>query len=103
MHDLFLLCSISPLLLVQALQERDERIRRLQEEAGQAQKMFQQQIDKETAPLAELKERLEHLSLRKEELKQQLEDKEVELEEVKKVYRQGFHHNYKYINISALE
>lgn len=70
------------------MQERDEQIRRLREDAAQAQKKFQQQLEEETARLAELTEQLEHLSLRKEELKQQLEDKEAELEEVKRVYRQ---------------
>lgn len=37
---------------------------------------------------AELKERLEHLSLRKDELKQQLQDKEAELDDIRRVYRQ---------------
>lgn len=39
------------------------------------------------APLVELQDRVEQLSLRKEELKQQLEDKDAELEEVKEAYR----------------
>lgn len=84
----------SALLLSKALQERDEQIRRLREEAVQVQKRSQQKLDEETAQQAELRERLEHLSLRKEELKQQLEDKEAELEEVKRVYRQASHHKH---------
>lgn len=82
------------MLLSKALQERDEQIRRLREEAVQVQKRSQQKLDEETAQQAELRERLEHLSLRKEELKQQLEDKEAELEEVKRVYRQASHHKH---------
>lgn len=39
------------------------------------------------APLLELQDRVEQLSLRKEELKQQLEDKDAELEEVKEAHR----------------
>ena len=73
---------------VQSLQERDDQIRKLREEATQAQKKFQQQLEEETAQQAETKERLEHLSLRKEQLKQQLEDREAELEEVRGAYRQ---------------
>lgn len=72
---------------MQALQERDEQIRRLREDAVQAQKTFRLELDKETAPLTELKEQVEHLTLRKEELKQQLEDKDAELEEINRVYR----------------
>lgn len=83
------------------MQERDDQIRRLREEAVQAQKRLQQQQDEETAQQAELRERIEHLSLRKEELKQQLEDKEAELEEVKRVYRQVSHH--KYIDILKMQ
>ncbi|KAG7228990.1 hypothetical protein INR49_013223 [Caranx melampygus] len=71
------------------LQERDDQIRRLREEAVQAQKSFQQQQEEETERQVELREQLEHVTLRKEELKQQLEDKEAELEEVKRVHRQG--------------
>lgn len=79
----------SAFLLSQALQERDDQIRRQREEAVQGQKRLQQQQEEETARQTELRERLEHLSLRKEELKQQLEDKEAELEDVKRVYRQA--------------
>ncbi|XP_066579392.1 leucine-rich repeat and coiled-coil domain-containing protein 1 [Amia ocellicauda] len=72
--------------LKEGLQERDEQIRKLREEHLQAQKSFQEQLEYETAPLQELRERAERLSDRKEELKQQLEEKEAELEEVKKAY-----------------
>lgn len=85
----------SVFLLSKALQERDDQIRRMREEAVQAQKRLQQQLEEETAQQAEVREQLEHLSLRKEELKQQLEDKETELQEVKRVHRQAFHHKYK--------
>lgn len=85
----------SAFLLSKALQERDDQIRRMREEAVQAQKRLQQQLEEETAQQAEVRDRLEHLSLRKEELKQQLEDKETELQEVKRVHRQASHHKYK--------
>lgn len=85
----------SAFLLSKALQERDDQIRRMREEAVQAQKRLQQQLEEETAQQAEVREQLEHLSLRKEELKQQLEDKETELQEVKRVHRQALHHKYK--------
>lgn len=75
--------------LKEALQERDEQIRRLREDAVQAQKTFRLELDKETAPLTELKEQVEHLTLRKEELKQQLEDKDAELEEINRVYSES--------------
>ena len=69
------------------MQERDEQARRLREESVQAQRRFQKQLEEETGPLVELRDRLEQLSLRKEELKQQLVDKELELDEVKGAYR----------------
>ncbi|KAM6948379.1 leucine-rich repeat and coiled-coil domain-containing protein 1 [Aplochiton taeniatus] len=72
--------------LKEGLQERDEQIRRLHEEGVQAQRRFQEQLEEEMAPLAELRELVEQLSLRKEELKQHLEDKEVELDEVKSAH-----------------
>lgn len=74
----------------QALQERDDQIRRMREEATQAQKRFQQQQEEDQAQQAEVRERLEHLSLRKEELKQQLADKETELDKASRVHRQVF-------------
>ncbi len=70
------------------MQERDDQIRKLREEAVHAQKSRQQQVEEEAARQTELREQLEHLSLRKEELKQQLEDKDAELEEVRRVHRQ---------------
>lgn len=72
-----------------SVQERDDQIRKMREEAGHARKKLQQQLEEEMAQQAELKEQVEHLSLRKEELKQQLNDKEAELEEMKRVYRQA--------------
>lgn len=74
-----------------ALQERDDQIRRMREEATQAQKRFQKQQEEDRAQQAEVRERLEHLSLRKEELKQQLADKETELDEASRVHRQVFY------------
>ncbi|KAL4648443.1 leucine-rich repeat and coiled-coil domain-containing protein 1 [Arapaima gigas] len=70
--------------LKEGLQERDEQIRRLREESVQAQHRFNVQLMEETAPLGELRQKVEHLSARKNELKHQLEDKEAELEEVKR-------------------
>lgn len=78
-------------LLSKALQERDEQIRRMREEASQAQKRFQQQQEEDQAEQAEVRERLEHLNRRKEELKQQLADKETELDEASRVHRQVFY------------
>ncbi|KAK6492309.1 leucine-rich repeat and coiled-coil domain-containing protein 1 [Huso huso] len=72
--------------LKEGLQERDEQIRKLREENLQTQKSFQEQLEYETAPLHELREKVERLTERKEELKQQLEEKETELEGVKKAY-----------------
>ncbi|MGH0141924.1 UNVERIFIED_CONTAM: hypothetical protein FKN15_030848 [Acipenser sinensis] len=72
--------------LKEGLQERDEQIRKLREENLQTQKSFQEQLEYETAPLHELREKVERLTERKEELKQQLEEKEAELEGVKKAY-----------------
>ncbi|XP_061879783.1 leucine-rich repeat and coiled-coil domain-containing protein 1 isoform X2 [Entelurus aequoreus] len=71
--------------LKETLQERDELVRRLRDEKAEAQKTFQQQLEEETSQMSDLIERVEHLSLRKEELKQQLVDKE---EEMKHIYRQ---------------
>lgn len=71
-----------------ALQERDEQVRRIREEAAQAQKRFQQQREEDRAQLAEAREQLERLSLRKEELKEQLADKDAELGETKRVHGQ---------------
>lgn len=71
----------------QAQQERDDQLHRQREEGALAERRFQQRLKEETAPVVELRDRLEQLSLRKEELKQQLEDKEAELEEVKEAYR----------------
>uniref|UniRef100_A0A3B4A395 Leucine-rich repeat and coiled-coil domain-containing protein 1 n=1 Tax=Periophthalmus magnuspinnatus TaxID=409849 RepID=A0A3B4A395_9GOBI len=68
--------------LKESLQNREEQNQRLSEESIQAQNSFKQT---ET----ELKEHVEHLTLRKEELKQQLEDKDTELEEVKRVYSES--------------
>ncbi|XP_031418909.1 leucine-rich repeat and coiled-coil domain-containing protein 1 [Clupea harengus] len=73
--------------LKEAQQERDEQLHRQREEGALAERRFQQRLKEETAPVVELRDRLEQLSLRKEELKQQLEDKEAELEEVKEAYR----------------
>ncbi|KAG5285397.1 hypothetical protein AALO_G00002920 [Alosa alosa] len=73
--------------LKEALQERDEQLRQQREDRAQAERRFQQRLQEETAPLVQLRDRLEQLSLRKEELKQQLEDKEAELDEVKEAYR----------------
>lgn len=70
-----------------ALQECDDQICRTREEAAQAQKKLQQNLEAQTCQQAELREQLDHLSVRKEELKQQLKDKDAELEEVKRVYR----------------
>lgn len=96
MHLFILSCSFSlSVTALQSLQERDDQIRRLKEEAAKAQKRLQEQLEEETTQQAELKERVEHLSLRKEELKQQLEDKEAELKQVKRVYRQVPQHNHK--------
>ncbi|KAM7405542.1 hypothetical protein PAMP_012801 [Pampus punctatissimus] len=75
--------------LSKALQERDKQIRRLREEAVQAQKKFPQQLKEETDRLSVLAEQLEHLSVRKEDLKHDVEEKEAELEEVKRVYGLG--------------
>ncbi|XP_047444503.1 leucine-rich repeat and coiled-coil domain-containing protein 1 isoform X2 [Mugil cephalus] len=75
--------------LKESLQDRDDQIRKLREDAVQVQKRFQQQHEEETNQLTEMKERLEHLNLRKEDLKQQLEDKEAELEEVRRVYNES--------------
>ncbi|MBN3283072.1 LRCC1 protein, partial [Polyodon spathula] len=72
--------------LKEGLQERDEQIRKLREENLQIQKSFQEKLEYETAPLHELREKVERLAERKEELKQQLEEKETELEGVKKAY-----------------
>lgn len=96
---LILAFSLSPLpsCCLKALQERDSQIRRMREEAVQAQKRHQQQLEEETVQHAEMREQLEHLSLRKEELKHQLEDKEAELEDVRRVHRQAFHHKGKII------
>lgn len=74
-------------MLSQTLQERDEQLRRQREDGAQAERRFQQKLKEEMAPLVELRDRVEQLSLRKEELKQQLEDKDAELEEVKEAYR----------------
>lgn len=90
----FLSTSGSP-LLSKALQERDEQVRRIREEASQAQRKFQQQREEDRARLAEAREQLERLSLRKEELKQQLVDKDVELEETKRVHRQVYYQRVK--------
>lgn len=95
------LFSVSSAFL-QALQERDNQIRRMREEAVQAQKRLHHQLEEETAQQAEMREQLERLSLRKEELKQQLEDKEAELEDVKRVHRQAFHHKNKIITMYNL-
>ncbi|XP_062381725.1 leucine-rich repeat and coiled-coil domain-containing protein 1 [Sardina pilchardus] len=73
--------------LKEALQERDEQLRQQREDRAQAEWRFQQRLQEETAPLVQLQDRLDQLSLRKEELKQQLEDKEAELDEVKEAYR----------------
>lgn len=81
---------------IQFLQERDDQIRRSREDAAQAQKKLQQQLEEELGQQAELKEQLAHLSLRKEELKQQLEDKDAELEEIRRVYRQESNYKLKY-------
>lgn len=70
-----------------ALQERDDRNRKVREEVAQAQKKLQQQLEEQTIQQAEQREQLDHLSLRKEELKQQLQDKHAELDEVKRAYR----------------
>ncbi|CAL8279493.1 unnamed protein product [Lota lota] len=72
--------------LKEGTQERDEQTRRLREEAAQAQKSFQKRLEEEVAPLGELRDRVEQLTLRKEQLKQQLEDRELELEELKDVH-----------------
>ncbi|XP_034039212.1 leucine-rich repeat and coiled-coil domain-containing protein 1 [Thalassophryne amazonica] len=72
--------------LKEALQERDSHTRRLREKAVQAQKGFEKQLEEATAPLAELNERVEHLSLRKEEMREHLEDKEAELQRVRRIY-----------------
>lgn len=74
-------------LFFQTLQEHDEQLRRQREDRAQAERRFQQKLQEEMATLAELQDRVEQLSLRKEELKQQLEDKNAELEEVKEAYR----------------
>lgn len=87
LQTIFLSISGSPLLL-KAVQERDEQVRRIRDEAAQTQKRFQHQREEDCARLAESREQLERLSLRKEELKQQLVDKDVELEETKRVHRQ---------------
>lgn len=79
-----LLCNLSS---SKAVQERADQIRKIHEEAAEAQKKVQQQLDAQTAQQAELREQLDHLSVRKEELKQQLEDKHAELEDVKQVYK----------------
>ncbi|CAL8344203.1 unnamed protein product [Merluccius merluccius] len=71
------------------MQQRDEQIRRLREEAVQSQKSLQKRLDEEAAALGELRDHVEQLTLRKEQLKQQLEDKELELEELRAVHRQG--------------
>ncbi|KAL2097658.1 hypothetical protein ACEWY4_006865 [Coilia grayii] len=73
--------------LKEALQERDEQLRRQRDEGAQAERRLQQRLQDEMAPLVELRDRLELLSLRKDELKQELADKEAELEEVKEAYR----------------
>lgn len=91
--------TVSVFLPSKALQDRDDQIRRMREEAAQAHKRLQQQLEEERAQQAEVRDRLEHFSLRKEELKQQLEDKDMELEEVKRVHRQGPHHKYKDMQI----
>lgn len=99
--------TVSVFLLFKALQDRDDQIRRMRDEAAQAHKRLQQQLEEERAQQAEVREQLEHLGLRKEELKQQLEDKDMELEEVKRVHRQVPHHKYKdmqmgYTNVAFL-
>lgn len=77
------------------MQEHDEQVRRVRQEAAQAQKRSQQQREEERAQLAEAREQLERLSLRKEELKEQLVDKDVELEETKRVHGQVLHQRVK--------
>lgn len=86
----FLLCLTKKCLQhlsSKALQERDDQILKVREEVAQAQKKHQQQLEDQTVQQAELREQLDHLSLRKDELKQQLQDKHVELEGVKIAYR----------------
>ncbi|XP_028831792.1 leucine-rich repeat and coiled-coil domain-containing protein 1 isoform X2 [Denticeps clupeoides] len=66
--------------LKEALLERDERIRRQEEERQQAERHFQLRLQEETAPLAGLPQRVQ-------QLQQQLEDKEAELDELRDTYR----------------
>ncbi|RVE62063.1 hypothetical protein OJAV_G00176970 [Oryzias javanicus] len=73
--------------LKESLQERDDQICRLKDEAADARRRFHLQLEEDGVRQAELKERLERLSLQKEELKQQLEDKEAELHQVTASYR----------------
>ncbi|XP_072544246.1 leucine-rich repeat and coiled-coil domain-containing protein 1 isoform X2 [Salminus brasiliensis] len=72
--------------LKEAVQERDQQLRALREENLEAQRRFQQQQEEEMASVAELRDTVEKLSLRKEELKQQLFDKEAEMKELKEAY-----------------
>lgn len=83
-------------MLSKALLERDDKSRKMHEEAAQTQKKLQQQLEQETAHQVEMREQLEHLRMRKEELKQQVEDKEEELEEVKRVHRQVSCYEYEH-------
>ncbi|KAL7876298.1 hypothetical protein AOLI_G00112610 [Acnodon oligacanthus] len=72
--------------LKEAVQERDEQIRVVRDDNLQVQRRLQQQQEEDTASMAELRETVDKLSLRKEELKQQLLDKEAEMDELKEAY-----------------
>ena len=72
------------------MQERDEQLRVVRDDNLQVQRRLQQQLEEETASVAELRETVDKLSLRKEELKQQLLDKEAEMDELKEAYRYLF-------------
>ncbi|KAI4872481.1 hypothetical protein NFI96_017472 [Prochilodus magdalenae] len=72
--------------LKEAVQERDEQLRTVRDENLQVQRRLQQQLEEDTASVAELRDTVDKLSLRKEELKQQLLDKEAEMDELKEAY-----------------
>lgn len=67
--------------------ERDEQLRSLREENLQVQKKLQKELECEMASVAELRDAMDKLSLRKDELKQRLLDKEAEVDELKDAYR----------------
>ncbi|XP_048363695.1 leucine-rich repeat and coiled-coil domain-containing protein 1 isoform X2 [Sphaerodactylus townsendi] len=68
------------------LQERDEQIRKHNEEAMEMKKRLQVQLQEREAQLDELMEKLERQNERKEELKQELQQKNTELDDIKKAY-----------------